>query len=283
MPLSDNPKNFSEYSNKAMHSNCEASDRNRTEIIPKLTHQKKIDFKKAYFEMHESYFSVSPFLAQLVHDSFGENNNNYLIKYAQSKADEEDFYLNNVGKYRTNNPSVDGIKFPLSENIPKIGDKFFKIISEIKTGYFNDEHDFHTFLTCVDAFLRLTHLPFDGSGRTNEDFLVLLAQYHGFHLTFSLHGYRGLFDNIFIQKRDRIRLWLKTNVQSVMNGDFQKSAEKVLEILESKNYQEISFLEDYSSQTLQLFQKTKNNYYLTKTEELKQRAKKVLISMKEKN
>ena len=56
------------------------------------------------------------------------------------------------------------------------------------TGY---DGDFSDYITTLDMLITLCHIPHDGAGRTNEDFLVLYALRHGMRISFSEDGYRG--------------------------------------------------------------------------------------------
>jgi len=275
-------KDFKEFSQEALHKNAEISDENRFRLIPKLLKKlknKEISFEESYFLLHKSYFEKTPFLAQLVYDDFGDEFIDEEIReYARKKALDPHFYDHNIGQYRKNNPKVDNINFPSAKKLPEIGKTFFNFLDLISFDAFEEDWQFFEFLMCVDVFLRLTHLPFDGSGRTNEDFLVLISQYFDRNLTFSLHGYRGLFDNHFIKRRDEIRTWLKTDVKSSQDN-FETATQKVLAIFATQEYGKIrEMFESYSERSIKLFQNASLFRYLPLSDEIRKKAKEVLDS-----
>lgn len=64
-----------------------------------------------------------------------------------------------------------------------------KLFSTIESTDYNG--DFSDYITTLDMLLTICHIPHDGAGRTNEDFLVLYALKHGIQMSFSENGYRG--------------------------------------------------------------------------------------------
>ena len=83
-------------------------------------------------------------------------------------------------------------------------------LHEIKSRLFstaentNYSGDFSDYITTLDMLLTICHIPHDGAGRTNEDFLVLYALKHGIQISFSENGYRGQLNaNSLVHERQR--------------------------------------------------------------------------------
>lgn len=81
-----------------------------------------------------------------------------------------------------------GLLHVIPQFLAEICQDLFSAIDSIEI---EDEEDFIQKISLIYFALKLSHLPVDLSGRTNEDFIVYLSHKWGYPLTFSGDGYRG--------------------------------------------------------------------------------------------
>ena len=161
----------------------QASDTVRTELIPTFINENKRS-RDAYFGINQRYFEGNVLHGQLV----GSNDLENFIK----DGTKDQFYqttLQDVAKPRRSRGNIAGFEPLHPHYLNFIADLTFQAMDN--AGSFDDEDGFFAFLCVVDCLFQLSHFCKDGSGRTGEDTLALLAQRHEYPLTFSLTGYRA--------------------------------------------------------------------------------------------
>ena len=167
-----------------IHAERVASDHIRATVIPRLL-QEAAPSSQSYWEIHRNRFGSTPASVQ----NFG--NHPFVLSEYTQRASRGDFYDNNIGKLRTIEVSGDGVFVHLPcKHLPQLSQQFFGVLDEILRTPPNDLNQKLDTLAYTRAFLSLAHFPFDGAGRTNEDFIVYLAKRMGVDLSLSTSGYR---------------------------------------------------------------------------------------------
>lgn len=155
------------------------------ELIPEL---KKSPMQTSFWAIHSLHFSGNPFLAQLL---TGEESTTH--GYWQ-KTGSTSLYEESLGKTRVVNiasgSEIGSFTHLEASYLPVLEAEFFKQVDQFEIASFRDESNFLKFISLVDTFLIISHLPFDGAGRTIEDFIVLLGDKFNHPLTISTTGYR---------------------------------------------------------------------------------------------
>ncbi|MDB4977965.1 MAG: hypothetical protein JWM56_151 [Candidatus Peribacteria bacterium] len=160
-----------------------ATDKIRTTVIPELL-QQNVSAREAFWAIHRAHFDENPFLSHMHTSSFNE-----VPAYARNSGGD-DFYQQSIGQTRRNFVSSGWTGHLESHYLPVLEEKFFLRLEEAM-GYITSEEEFLDLVTKVDMFMITAHLPFDGAGRTYEDFMVYLGKRAGYPLTVSVSGYRN--------------------------------------------------------------------------------------------
>ncbi len=220
-----------------------ASDNVRTSLIPDLI-SKGISSEEAYFSMHRSYFDEDPLMSQFHHDYLLEAPE-LTVAYVRSIAERTaGDYSNMVGCLRQNDPKVGDITFPRASELPSLSKRFFEAIDAYEK--FEDQEDFWNFLLAVDCFLRFTHLPYDGSGRVNEDFLVFLCEKFEINFSLSPSGFRGMLSGELVAQSDDLKDLLK---QSAAHDTYLMMSLRILSNLENRDFTSLQNSSYYSPAT----------------------------------
>jgi len=160
-----------------------ATDTIRTKLIPDLI-QREVSFQEAFWAIHKAHFEAQPLLGHMHSSDLDE-----VPDYARSGG--ADFYRNNVGQTRKNYVQAGWASFVDVKHLSPIENVFFERLQEAAQHVSSNE-EFLNLIAKADMFLITSHLPFDGAGRTTEDFLVFLGQKLGYPLTISTNGYRHM-------------------------------------------------------------------------------------------
>jgi hypothetical protein len=164
-----------------------SSDIIRLELIPQMV-ASKTELCEAYWLIHSTRFGSAAQAAQ----NFGTRS--FQLSSFSVKAREDRIYSSHVGHRRTFEiQGGDSFCHTPFIFLPDLEDLFFSKLNKIvETGCVSREKALD-YLCCARAVLTVLHLPFDGSGRTNEDFLTYLGALIGVPLTLSNSGYRHLY------------------------------------------------------------------------------------------
>ena len=168
----------------------------RTDLIPHLV-KAGTDSKTVFWNIHAGEFKGDPVAAQML--TAGEIAS--MFNYVESAG--KDFYEKSIGKVRRNNVNSGGFDHVLPRYLPYLQDDFFERIDTLREEVNEDE--FLDIETIADIAMISLHLPFDGAGRTKEDFFVYLSQKYNFPLTFSVLGFRDIGSPLMIYRNDAIR------------------------------------------------------------------------------
>jgi tetratricopeptide (TPR) repeat protein len=159
------------------------ADALRTEVIPRLVAE-DVPLRKAFWEIHTALFAGDPYFSHM-HDVGSVGTVPQYVKNVGGAA----FYKRSVGKTRHNSVGSNWTSHVEPNFLPHLEKNFFKELTKaIKN--ITSEDEFLDLITKVDMFLITAHLPFDGCGRSTEEFIVFLGEKLGYPLTVSQNGYR---------------------------------------------------------------------------------------------
>ncbi len=174
----------------------------RGDLIPRLIGENASTLK-SFWDIHKGEFKGDPMLLQSLAGSRSEIDE-YITSVGSGK-----FYERNIGNIRTVNVITGGFSHIQTAYLPHLQTDLFLALDSI--GKDVEEDVFLNTLTLADAVMISLHLPFDGSGRTIEDFFVFLGKKMGYPVTFSVLGYREV-GSPFILLRDKIAKELKKDI-----------------------------------------------------------------------
>ena len=233
-------------------SNAETSDQIRENITSQTnsTHPKEI-----YYQILSAFTDNANF-----HHQIGDTKKNEGNDTAQLRTEEV-----SVGYF-------DAVKV---DEIKKIETRFFQLIdkllnnSEILTQLSNENKV--KLLSLVDSILTLSHFPIDGSGRTNEEFLIWFATQLELDISISNSGFRGQLDNSAEKRVENSRQNLRDKIIDQKETTAYSEVTSLLSVLESitqtsnveinKILQE--FDQGYIQSLIESFTSCINNEYLS--------------------
>jgi hypothetical protein len=161
-----------------------ASDQIRSRVIPQLIGEQQTSMQ-SFFAIHRSRFSSAPAPVQ----NFGQRPFN-LSDYTTYMS-VGPLYQANIGRFRTLEMMCSGtFQHLASAHLKQLGEVFFSALDGSFETTRHDRDQAIEQLVLTQAFLTLAHFPFDGAGRTNEDFIVYCAKRLGIDLSLSVSGYR---------------------------------------------------------------------------------------------
>lgn len=142
--------------------------------------------EQAYWFFHRTYFDVAkdPFRVPDA-DHVGEGVQPYYNDVTDEMLDSA------AGQYRKIQTSVGSFSNLHSRDLPETAQSFFSSIDRVISSEHLKKEEILFFLSLVDLIELILHMPFDASGRTDEDFLVWLANKYNFEMSISKTGYRG--------------------------------------------------------------------------------------------
>lgn len=186
----------------------QSTDDIRTQLIPKLILSGATS-EQAFWAIHKAHFEQEPYVAHMHGGSHGG-----VPEYAKNSGGR-DFYQKNVGKTRFNYVTSSWTGHLDVSYLRALEDRFFAALTAAEQRV-TCEDEALDLITVADMFHITAHLPFDGAGRTYEDFAVYLGQKLGYPLTVSASGYRHLSssavkhrvraDDAYKRERDEISL-----------------------------------------------------------------------------
>lgn len=160
------------------------SDIVRTELIPSTVAEGGLS-REIFYEMTRTYFEGDVRSGQLV--------GTFDVMQAEKEVDTDEHYETTIEELSApprQRRSIAGFETLHPRYIQGIGNRLFAAIDADRERRRHGVLDLE-FLAVVNFCLQLSHLAKDGTGRTGEDLLVLLAAEAGRELTFSPTGYRG--------------------------------------------------------------------------------------------
>ncbi len=161
-----------------------ASDQIRLRVIPELLREARSS-AESYWEIHRNRFAETPASIQ----NFGSTP--FVLADYTIFSSKGDYYASNIGRLRSHAIACEGTFIHLAyQYLPRLSDEFFCALDNIFAFGERDLARNLTQIVLAQAFLTLAHLPFDGAGRTNEDFIVYCAKRLGIDLSLSASGYR---------------------------------------------------------------------------------------------
>jgi hypothetical protein len=158
-----------------------SSDQVRGRLIPDAL-SNKTPAGQIYFDMVTSYFKENVGAGQRL----SAHNLNDEIEHHQPTMDA-------LARPRTHRCMVSGFEQLHPRYIQGVCDALFSTIDYDRARRLRGDFD-PSFLLIVNFLLQLIHVAEDGTGRTNEDMLVLLAAETGRTLSNSQTGYRGVLE-----------------------------------------------------------------------------------------
>jgi hypothetical protein len=154
--------------------------------------------ERVYYYLHALHFAEDPLLAQSVVDEVLAGQS--VLPYVRLVARDPGRLLT-IGGCRQLNVRSDGFDYIRARHLAPVEEALFAAVDAAEAAGFSAEIDFLQFAAALDILLEILHLPFDGAGRANEDFVVYLAARLGFPLTFSETSYRGALGSPLVSRR----------------------------------------------------------------------------------
>ena len=160
------------------------SDIVRTQLIP-MAVANGTPIGQTFYDLTKTYFEGDVRAGQLV-----EADDIALLAESGKSADQFETTIEEITAVPTHRMHTSGFESLHPRYIRGISERLFSVIDESRQRRRRGAIDL-VFLVIVDFCLRLAHFARDGTGRTCEDVLVLLAAETGRTMTFSPTGYRG--------------------------------------------------------------------------------------------
>lgn len=177
-----------------------------------------------YFDMHATHVMANP---ERVYDQETHQQHGYSVQ-GMLRTEEH----TRPGQLREQDTTVGEFYCVSADQLESLSGTFFSLLdllrqksSFIRTLSLEDKLGLHTLF---DEFLTDTHLPVNASGRTNEDFLVWIAQEFGYPLTVSFSGFRGQLVDDSEWTIESAR-WVFRNQE---NGRADETAKQILSVLQ---------------------------------------------------
>lgn len=163
------------------------SDHVRSQLIPSVLSEGP-PAAQVFFDMTKTYFDDDIRSGQLV-------SNVDLMKAENTEIKPYVPTMEELARPRTHRCKSVGFETLHPRYLNTLSSNFFRALDEDRPRRLRGEFDFN-FLLIANFFLQLAHIAEDGTGRTGEDLLVLLAAESGRTMTISSTGYRGALEGV---------------------------------------------------------------------------------------
>jgi hypothetical protein len=165
------------------------SDLVRTQLIPGVM-DGEYSAARTFFDMTQAYFEGDVLSGQLLNELDLSKVDN-----PGGKSEPYQPTMDELSRPRTHRCKVYGFEAVHPRYLKGISDILFSAIDNDRMRRRRGQFDLD-FMVVVNFFLQLMHIAEDGTGRTGEDMLVLLAGEAGRTWSVSQTGYRGALDGV---------------------------------------------------------------------------------------